>query len=118
MRQRQANFLSLAPRESHPPAPKWGQWTRHLHRQLNHKRLIKKEKEKASARTTTQSRLLRTLNRNVIHSHIRTNPFKKQPLHATPPLTSTNNQTQQYTVHKRACFQLTRISAILRLEAI
>ena len=25
MRQRQAHFLSLAPRESHPPAPKWGQ---------------------------------------------------------------------------------------------
>ncbi|PID04828.1 hypothetical protein CSV66_12780, partial [Sporosarcina sp. P30] len=43
---RQANFLSLAPRESHPPAPKWGQWTRHLHRQLNHKRLIKQEVNK------------------------------------------------------------------------
>ncbi|WP_313247802.1 hypothetical protein [Sporosarcina ureae] len=25
MRQRQANFLSMAHRESHPPAPKWGQ---------------------------------------------------------------------------------------------
>ncbi|WP_233191841.1 hypothetical protein, partial [Sporosarcina sp. P32b] len=52
-RQRQANFLSLAPRESHPPAPKWGQWTRHLHRQLNHNPLIKQETEKARARTTT-----------------------------------------------------------------
>ena len=65
-RQRQANFLSLAPRESHPPAPKWGQWTRHLHRQLNHNLLIKQETEKARARTATQSRLLRTLYRNVI----------------------------------------------------
>ncbi|PID05625.1 hypothetical protein, partial [Sporosarcina sp. P30] len=52
-RQRQANFLSLAPRESHPPAPKWGQWTRHLHRQLNHNLQIKHETKNACARTTT-----------------------------------------------------------------
>ena len=84
-RQRQA-ILSLAPRESHPPAPKWGQWTRHLHRQLNHNLLIKQETEKARARTATQSRLLRTINRNVIRNHLRTNAFKTTIRTAVHPI--------------------------------